>query len=193
MRPWYKWTGIFPYSLFAESNNLRCFIHVVCISKAFVGKAYCTIFCWLISFQIYCWPQTKTELKLQLLFWLLHALWTIWTTVAENAVKVLYVFVLGQSRLLKDVDYVAPLFPHMLLLKSWPLRQDNFGLWAILEKKNKKKFGLCVWYRNLYQATRSNGSHTVKALRRIVQISKALLTFNFKNFELYLKVVKQNH
>ena len=63
---------------------------------------------------------------------------------AENAVKVLYVFVLGQSRLLKDVDYVAPLFPHMLLLKSWPLRQDNFGLWAILEKKNKKKFGLCV-------------------------------------------------
>ena len=69
MRPWYKWTGIFPYSLFAESNNLRCFIHVVCISKAFVGKAYCTIFCWLISFQSYCWPQTKTELKLQLLFW----------------------------------------------------------------------------------------------------------------------------
>ena len=46
---------------------------------------------------------------------------------AENAVKVLYVFVLGQSRLLKDVDYVAPLFHHMPPFKSWPLRHDNFG------------------------------------------------------------------
>jgi len=46
MRPWYKWTGIFLYSLFAESNNLRCFIHVECISKAFAGKAWCTIFWW---------------------------------------------------------------------------------------------------------------------------------------------------
>lgn len=138
MRPWYKWTGIFLYSLFAESNNLRCFIHVECISKAFAGKAWCTIFWWYTSFRIYCWPQTKLHKTHN--FYFSHSFKCLMNKkVKEMWQKVLFKF----GKILFEVNRVL-----------WKMRTMRLHFSSNASIKILAFVTRQLWSRNFYQVPR---------------------------------------